>query len=208
MNDMTRVIAPKSDQLNADDFVSGPKTFVVERVDIRPDSEQPVSIWLQGEKRPWKSCKSMNRVLVAAWGSDTKEYTGRSLTLYRDPTVKWGGMEVGGIRISHMNHIERDMVMALTATKGKRAPYTVRVLQGAATTVPERKVATFRLEGVLGEPFPKTAAGIAEAIETLEASDLDVIAANLAWLESLPIDRLAELQSRISALVSRATSSD
>ncbi|MGV0111936.1 hypothetical protein, partial [Arthrobacter sp. CP30] len=30
-----------------------------------------------------------------------------------------------------MSHIERDMVMSLTATKGKRAPHQVKVLQGA-----------------------------------------------------------------------------
>src|SRR3546814_12888811 len=70
----------------------------------------------------------MSRVLVSAWGPDANAYSGRSLTLYRDPKVKWGGMEIGGIRVSHMSHIERDMVMALTATKGKRAPYTVKVL--------------------------------------------------------------------------------
>jgi hypothetical protein len=70
----------------------------------------------------------MSRVLVAAWGADANKYVGRSLTLYRDPTVKWAGMEVGGIRISHMSHIERDMVMALTATKGQRKPFMVKPL--------------------------------------------------------------------------------
>lgn len=74
------------------------------------------------------ACKSMSRVLVAAWGPDAKTYVGRSLTLYRDPTVKWGGLEVGGIRISHMTRIDAAMTMALTATKGSRKPYTVKPL--------------------------------------------------------------------------------
>ena len=51
------------------------------------------------------------------------------MTLYRDAKVKWAGLEVGGIRVSHLSHIERDMVMALTATKGKRAPHTVKPLK-------------------------------------------------------------------------------
>lgn len=127
-HDMTRVIEPKSDQINADDFMAGPKTFRIKGVSITPGSEQPVSIALEDSK-PWKPCKSMNRLLVAAWGSDAKEYAGRSVTLYRDPKVKWGGMEVGGIRVSHLSHIERDMIVALTMTKGKRAPYTVKPLK-------------------------------------------------------------------------------
>jgi hypothetical protein len=132
MNDMSGVITPKSDQINADDLIAGPRTIAVREVDIRPGTEQPVSIFYDGDNgKPWRPCKSMSRVLVAAWGPDAKQYIGRSITLYRDPTVKWGGMEVGGIRISHLSHIEREMVMALTATKGKRSPYTVRMLTTA-----------------------------------------------------------------------------
>jgi hypothetical protein len=70
----------------------------------------------------------MSRLLVAAWGPDAKEYVGRCMTLYRDPTVKWAGMEVGGIRISHLSHLDAAMTMALTATKGSRKPYTVKPL--------------------------------------------------------------------------------
>lgn len=130
MNDMSQVIIPKSDQINADDFVAGPITFQIEGVEIRAGTEQPVSIHLAGEPRAWKPCKSMSRVLVAAWGPDANVYKGRSVTLYRDPTVKWGGMEIGGIRISHMSHIERDMLLQLTATKGKRAPHIVKPITG------------------------------------------------------------------------------
>ena len=135
MNDMRPVIVPKSDQVSADDFLSGPQTFTIETVDIRPGTEQPVSMFMRGEDRAFRPCKSMSRVLVAAWGPDAKAYVGRSVTLYRDPKVKWGGMEVGGIRISHMSNIKREMVFALTATKGKRAPYSVRPLADAPATV-------------------------------------------------------------------------
>ena len=130
MTAMSQVIIPKSDQINADDFVAGPITFQIEGVEIRAGTEQPVSIHLAGEPRAWKPCKSMSRVLVAAWGPDANVYKGRSVTLYRDPTVKWGGMEIGGIRISHMSHIERDMLLQLTATKGKRAPHIVKPITG------------------------------------------------------------------------------
>lgn len=139
--DMSSVIEPRSDQINADDFVAGPRSYKIKSVAISPGSEQPVTIELEGSK-PWRPCKSMSRLLVAAWGADAKEYAGRSVTLYKDPKVKWGGLEVGGIRVSHLSHIDREMVVALTMTKGKRAPYTVKPLKAdvAPLKVVERSV--------------------------------------------------------------------
>ncbi|MCA3699703.1 MAG: hypothetical protein IOB84_07930 [Brevundimonas sp.] len=134
---MSAVIVPKSDQINAEDFIAGPRSYRIERVEISPGTEQPVSVRLAGEKRVWRPCKSMSRVLVAAWGADANAYAGRSLTLYRDPNVKWGGLPVGGIRISHMSHIDRQMQMALTETKGKRAPFVVKPLADEPATSPD-----------------------------------------------------------------------
>jgi hypothetical protein len=42
--------------------------------------------------------------------------------------VKWAGLEVGGIRISHLSHIDGKMQMQLTATKGQRKPHVVMPL--------------------------------------------------------------------------------
>ena len=129
MSDMNAVIIPKSDQLNADDLIAGPITIKIASVTIRPGTEQPISIHYEGDKgKPYKACKSMCRVMVTAWGADSKLYTGRSMTLYRDASVKWGGMEVGGIRISHMSDIDSAITMALTMTKASRKPFTVRPL--------------------------------------------------------------------------------
>lgn len=129
MSDMTAVIVPKSDQINSDDLIAGPMTITVTDVNVVGGTEQPVSISFAGSPKFFRPCKSMSRVLVAAWGPDSKAYIGRSMTLYRDPKVKWGGMEVGGIRISHMTHIERDMTMMLTMTKQNRAPHRVQPLK-------------------------------------------------------------------------------
>lgn len=137
--DMRTVIAPKSDQLNADDFVAGPRTVRITGVEIK-GGEQPVSVHFEGDNgKPWKPCKTTARLMVAAWGPDASQYKGRSLTLYRDPTVKWAAMEVGGIRISHMSHIDTDMVYAATVTKGKRAPIRIKPLKAEA--VPLKVVA-------------------------------------------------------------------
>ncbi len=129
MNDMSRTIIPKSDQLNADDLLTGPITITITGVNIRAGQEQPVSISYEGDNgKPYKACKSMCRVMVSVWGADASKYVGRSMTLFCDPKVRWGGMEVGGIRISHMSDIDSAITMALTVTKANKKPFTVKPL--------------------------------------------------------------------------------
>lgn len=131
MTDLTNTIIAKSDQLNSDTLISGPITIKITAVSAdTSSSEQPIVIRYEGDNsQPYKPCKSMRRLLVAVWGANGAEYVGRSVTLYRDPTVKWGGLEVGGIRISHMSHIDKSVTIALTATRGNKKPVTVRPIE-------------------------------------------------------------------------------
>lgn len=129
MTDLSQTISPKSDQLNADDLIGGPRTIKVTRVSQMKEPEQPIAIYFEGDNgKPYKPGKSMRRVLVRLWGNDGAAYVGRRMTIFRDDTVQFGGMAVGGIRISHMSGLDRDMTMALTATRQSRKPYTVRPL--------------------------------------------------------------------------------
>lgn len=140
MNDMRAVIIPKSDQINADDLIAGPLTITITSVSIRPGTEQPVTINFDGDGgKPFKPCKIMCRVMVTCWGPDANEYVGHSMTLYRDAGVKWGGLAVGGIRISHLSHIKSAHTMALTETKGSKKPFTVKPLEIEPTTDPDIK---------------------------------------------------------------------
>lgn len=136
MTDLSKTIAPKSDQLNADDLIAGPKTITVTRV-AAGNADQPIAVFFEGDNgKPWYPCKSMRRVLVELWGALGAEYTGRALTLYRDPSVKWGGIAVGGIRISHMTHISGDRDLVITESKTKRVPFQVRKLTQRAPQKP------------------------------------------------------------------------
>lgn len=127
MTDISKMIIPKSDQLNADDLITGPRTITVTGVRGNEDPQQPLSIFFDGDNgKPYKPALSMRRVLVRVWGDEGDAYVGRSMTLYLDPEVKFGGVKVGGIRISHMSHIEQPVKMMLTTTRSKRAEYTVR----------------------------------------------------------------------------------
>lgn len=131
MNDMTTVIQPKSDQLNSDSLQAGPITIKITAVSIKP-GEQPVTVSYAGDDgKPWKPCKSMARVLVAGWGPDAAKYVGKSLTLFRDPAVTWGGLAVGGIRISHMSDLDGALTLALTATRGNKKAFKVLPLKSA-----------------------------------------------------------------------------
>jgi len=126
--DITKALAPKSDQKNADDFLGGPQTFAVESV-TEGTEEQPVNINLVGHPgKPYKPSKSMLRVLAKLWGTSGADWAGRSLTLYTDPTVKFGGVTLGGIKISHMSHIAKREQVSLTVTRGKKGTHAVEPL--------------------------------------------------------------------------------
>lgn len=136
---ISETIAPKSDQLNADDLLSGARTFTIKGVYAHA-GEQPVAVDLVEfpEGRPFLPCKSMRRVMVEAWGPDAATYIGKRLTLYRDPKVKFGGLAVGGVRISAMSHLKdgKPLTVMLTESRGKRAPYVVKPLAEDQPTSP------------------------------------------------------------------------
>lgn len=134
MTDIGKTIAPKSDQLNADDLIG--KDITIEITGVSGTTgDQPISIHYKGDNgKPYKPCKSMRRLLVALWGNDGSTYAGRGLTLYRDDKVKFGGIAVGGIRISHMTHIDKEHTLALTESRASRKPFTVKPLVLKPTT--------------------------------------------------------------------------
>lgn len=125
-NWLLKSIEPKSDQLNADDLVGGPVTVRIKDVKKGKTQEQPVFLELENYAgRPYKPCKSMRRVLIQVWGDRPAEWAGRSMTLFCDPDVMFGGMKVGGIRISHMSNIDAELTLMLTTTRGKRGSFKI-----------------------------------------------------------------------------------
>jgi hypothetical protein len=130
VSDLRPTIVPKSDQLNAEQLLAGPMTVRVTDVRIGGGEEQPVHVHYENENgRPYKPCKTMRKVLILAWGPDGRDWVGKSMTLYNDPQVKFGGAEVGGIRISHLSDIDRAIQVSLTATKGKKALHRIDPLK-------------------------------------------------------------------------------
>jgi len=133
--DLTESIAPRSDQVNADDLVGGPITYTIREV-IGGKAEAPFDFMLVETDRAYRPSKTMRRVIVAAWGSEAANYAGRRLTLYREPTIQFGGKTVGGIRISHMSHIDKRVEVMLQTTRGKRETFKVDPLPAAPAPDP------------------------------------------------------------------------
>lgn len=157
-NNLRDTIVPKSDQLNADDLIGATRDITITAVRRGESPDQPVSIHYDGDSgRPYKPCKSMRRVMIHAWGDDGRAWVGERVRLYCDPEVMFGGVKVGGIRISHMTGIPSTQHISLTQTRGKRKPYTVEPL-----TIPAYPVADF------DKNFPKWAAAIREGKKTPE----------------------------------------
>jgi len=179
VSDMRATIAPKSDQMNFDDLVGGAKKTIKITAVSMASGDQPVSMNYEGDNgKPYKPCKSMRRVLVNAWGPNANAYVGRSITLYGDPTVRFGGLEVGGIRISHMSDIAEPITMALTATRAQRKPYTVQPL----TTFSKPPV-----------PNPEIDAAIANARLTTNLGELESIAASASKLKGWTAEKRKEM---------------
>lgn len=146
--DLTESIQPRSDQVNADDLIAGPITYTIREV-IQGKAESPFDFMLVETDRAYRPSKTMRRVIVNAWGAEAANYAGRRLTLYREPSIKFGGQTVGGIRVSHMSHIDSRAEILVQTTRGKREKFSVDPLPEVSpvealrnewkTATPERK---------------------------------------------------------------------
>lgn len=151
MTPLQEALAPRSDQLNADDLISGTRTIkITEHRFIEGDKGgKMMSLRFEGDNgKPFKPCKTMGRAMVLAWGitDDPEEekvsaqFVGKSLKIFRDATVDFGPDKgVGGIRISHMSHLTAPAVMTLTVSRGKRAKFVFQPLIAEVTNHPANK---------------------------------------------------------------------
>ena len=186
-DDYRDTIIPKSDQLNYDDLLAGPITVQITGVK-RGSKEQPVIIAIEGYE-PYKPCKGMRRVLIAGWGEKGSAWVDRWITLYGEPTVKYGGVEVGGIRISHMSDIAAAVTIKLTISRGKRVEYTVKpLIMDEPQAAPSSRIAKCRafLDGK-GIPVEGAEALIEHELASATVADLKRIA---AWAKDQPDEEL------------------
>lgn len=118
---------PRSDQINYEDFLSGPKVYTVGGVRVGT-AEQKYDIQLQEEQRVWRPPLTVLRTLIACWGDDATEWYGRQVELFGDPSIRFGKEAVGGIRIKALSHLDEPKTVSVTVARGKRQKITVQPL--------------------------------------------------------------------------------
>lgn len=130
MTDVTFALQAKSDQLNGVDIMGAEPVIRIREVKVK-QGDQPVSVYFDGDNnRPWKPSKGMLRVLAGAWGRDSSAWVGKYAQLYFEPTVKYAGKQVGGIRIRALSDIDqRGLSFALRINQKQTEPYHVPLLQ-------------------------------------------------------------------------------
>lgn len=129
---VTRVtIEKKTDQLNFEDFLGGITRLVTITGVKRGNREQQYDISIAGDDRYWRPAVTVLKQLVEAWTDDATKWVGHRALLYGDPNVMFGKDRVGGIRVSHVSHIDKPVTASLTITRGKRGNFTLEPLTDA-----------------------------------------------------------------------------
>ena len=201
--DITDALAPTSDQLDAIELVN-PRTFTIGTGSAlgKRDNKTVAEIRFSDFPRVWRPSKGMLDVLAACWGTDGKLWVGHRVTVYNDPEVMFGRDKVGGIRISHLSHIDKARTVTIRASgAGRKQPWRVEPLTDATpapTATPTVTNPNGKLLAEIGALADQTPGGrkavAADWAETHEGESLRD-ATDLGGLELLADD----LRSRAGA---------
>ena len=139
-SDLDKALSAKSDQLNADDLIGENRTIKLTDVIITLNADQKINISFEGDdNKPWRPSKTQGRIMKAIWGRNEKEWIGKRVTIFRNPGVRWGGQEVGGVFISHIEGIDKPTKLVLAESKSRKASITVLPLDDEIQ-VPEEEI--------------------------------------------------------------------
>ena len=119
-------LAAKSDQINAADLAGIEMTVTIKSVKVNSSADQKVDIQLHETGKVFRPCLGMRRLMKLIWKCHSSEFSGRKLTLYCDPDVKYGGEAVGGIRIKAASHLSAPEKVMVKISRTKLKQYTVQ----------------------------------------------------------------------------------
>ena len=192
--DLTKALAPKSDQLDFADLDGlPPQVYTITDVSENGSEladQQPVNIGLAEFPRVWRPSKGMLRVLADNWGKDVTVWVGRQVELYGDPEVYFGKEKRGGTRISRLSHIASPRKTLINPRGGRGAYWTVEPLPAAA---PEPTPADLAEQVVNALADATTEAEVREWGNRAHARDLLDVQVNGETVKSHVEHRLAEL---------------
>ncbi|GAW36981.1 hypothetical protein RA2_04056 [Roseovarius sp. A-2] len=134
--DITKTMVGKTDQLNAYDLLSGPRTIRIRDVKLdEKNPQQPLWLYFDGDDgKPWKPALTVRRILGLVWGLDASKWIGLHCTIWCDPKVRFGGADVGGIRVLEMEGLTQPRTLNLATARNARGNFTVKPLRVEANT--------------------------------------------------------------------------
>lgn len=123
----------KSDRLNYEDFIMGSQDFTIAKLGRKTENGQSrLLIFFEGrEDTPFWASKGMVKCLSSpeGWGeSQFSEWIGRRMRLFGEPSIMYAGKELGGVRISHISHINQAYSTKITERRGVRIDYVISPL--------------------------------------------------------------------------------
>lgn len=122
----------KTDRLNYEHFLYGPRTFIIAKWGKRKEQgADKLCLVMDGEEStPFMPCQGMIKCLISedGWGDDLNSWIGKSITLFGDSSVKFGKQEIGGVRISHISGISKPYETKISERRGVRIDYEIKQL--------------------------------------------------------------------------------
>jgi hypothetical protein len=131
INDLSDTIEAQSDRINAADLMGADKIIVISEV-IRYSESGTSKFYLNyvgHNGRAYKPSLGMRRIIMTLWGKDGTQYIGRSIKIFRDPTVIYAGKAAGGVVISAMTDIQSRATVVIPISKTKSVTYVIDKLE-------------------------------------------------------------------------------
>ena len=97
--DMTQFVT--GNYLGKDDIdVTGQDITITEiKIEQVKDEPRPVLISLTSGLKPWILNKTNINILSALFGTESTAWHGKTINIYNDPTITFGGQVTGGLRV-------------------------------------------------------------------------------------------------------------
>ena len=218
--DIDAVTASTADQLCGDDLLSGSRDIRINAVSSFADDKGKLRATLRydGDNgKPFIPAKTCARIMVALWGKHTSAWVGKTLTVYRDPEVMFGGAKIGGVRISHASDINETLKIMLATKRGKKDTFIVKPLATqqrqapppAPTPEPEHDATTGEITAPADAAADYVATTLLKIAATTDRADLAALQQASARASAKLSDTRPELSAMLSnALLARLDSFD
>jgi hypothetical protein len=122
----------KGDFLSAAELGDRRPTFTIDRIahtkveDEKKKNVDRAVMYFKELDRGWMYCKTTGHCMAKMFGEDDDAWIGKRITIYGDPSIQFGGEQVGGIRIAGSPDLKEAMTVRIKFPKKK--PFEVKLI--------------------------------------------------------------------------------